>query len=296
MIAIGEFARRFLRHISLLLGFLLFCQLFSGGVFAADSTLLTIKQAEIGFGGSYRSGFWAPISLTLVAPSNPARGEVQLIAPDGDNVPVVFFAADKAGSSPSRIQLQPGQEVTVHSYLKVGPQKGRISARLIDPESGKVLWQARLPSNLPAPLSSTTPLVVTLGSSVGVEDALKFTRRNVTDALVAAEVKSAAGLPEYWWGYEGVETVFLPTGSAGILQQFKPPQVTALLQWVREGGRLVISSGSQTQQLLADDSPWKELVPGKLVEVGPMRDSVTLESLTGEAFPFTWPLSAERSN
>ena len=289
---IGEFARRLLQQISLsLLSLLLcppfFCHLLSSGVLAADSTLLTIKQADIGFGGSYRSGFWAPISLKLVAPSSPASGELQLIAPDGDNVPVVFFAADKADSSSRRIQFQPGQEVTVHSYLKVGPQKGRLSARLIDPESGKILWQARLPSSLPAPLSSTTPLVVTLGSSVGVDDALKFTRRNVADALFAAEVKSAVGLPEYWWGYEGVETIFLPTGDAGIIKQLTPSQATALIQWVHEGGRLIVSSGAQTKQLLASNSPWRDFVPGELVEVSPMRDSVNLESLTGEAFPFT---------
>lgn len=259
----------------------------AGTLSAADSSLLTIKKAEVGFGGSYRSGFWAPVSLTIVAPSSAARGELQLIAPDGDNVPVVYFATNEADSSRCRIDLQPGQEATVHSYLKVGPQKSRFSARLIDPATGKVLWQARLPSNLRPPLSATTPLVVTLGSPIGIDDALKFTRRNVADALMAAEAKTAEGLPEHWWGYEGVETVFLPMGSEGILRQLTSSQAAALIQWVREGGRLVISSGIQIEKLLAENSPWKEFVPGKLVELGPMRDSASLESLTGEAFPFT---------
>lgn len=265
----------------------LFCLSAAGTSSAADSSLLTIKKAEVGFGGSYRSGFWAPVSLTMVASSTAVEGELQLIAPDGDNVPVVYFARNQADTSHCRIDLQPGQEATVHSYLKIGPQKSRFSARLIDPESGKVLWQARLPSNLRPPLSATTPLVVTLGSSIGVDDALKFTRRNVADALMAAEVKAAEGLPEHWWGYEGVETIFLPTGSEGILRKLTPSQSAALIQWVREGGRLVISSGTQIEVLLAETSPWKEFVPGKLVELGPMRDSASLESLSGEAFPFT---------
>ncbi|MCE9524704.1 MAG: hypothetical protein K8R36_01460 [Planctomycetales bacterium] len=224
--------------------------------------------------------------MTLAANSSPVGGELQLIASDGENVPVVFFAAD-AGPSSSRIQLEPGKEVTVSSYLKAGPQKSRFSARLIEPATGKIFWQASLPSSLPAPLSSTTPLVITLGASVGVEDALRFTRRNEADALVAAEVKSATELPDQWWGYEGIETIFLPTGSAGILRQLTAPQRIAITQWVREGGRLVVSSGSEAKQLLADDSSWKELIPGQLVEVGPMRDAATLETLTGEAFPFT---------
>jgi len=277
-------APRFILRLLLILPFLV--PIFCGPLLAADSSLLTIKHANIGFGGSYRSGFWTPVTLTLAANSSPVNGDLQLLASDGENVPVVFFAAD-AGPSSSRIQLEPGQEVAVHSYLKAGPQKSRISARLVDPASGKVLWQASLPGNLPAPLSATTPLVITLGSSVGVEDALKFTRRNEADALVAAEVKSAAELPDQWWGYEGIETIFLPTGSAGIFRQLSAPQKIAIMQWVREGGRLVLSSGSETKQLLGDNSPWNGLIPGQLVEIGPMRDAATLETLTGEAFPFT---------
>lgn len=254
---------------------------------AADSSLVSIKHVEIGFGGVYRSGFWTPVTLTLVAKDSPVSGELQLIAPDGDNVPVVFFAASDGRASSRNIQLEAGKTVTLRSYVKVGPQKSRLSIRLIDPATGKILWQFRLPDSLPAPLSATTPLVVTLGSSVGVEDALKFTRRSEADALVAAEVKSADHLPDHWWGYEGVETIFLPTGSAGVLRQLTPAQTRALLQWIREGGHLVISAGPQTDQLLAGNSPWKELVPGQLVEVVPMRDAATLESLTGETLPFT---------
>jgi hypothetical protein len=283
-------ARRSLYHFLPSFFFLLFCPpLFchtSTLLFAADSSLLSIKHADIGLGGKYRSGFWTPVTLKLVANNGPANGELQLISSDGENVPVVFFAARDAHAS-SRIQLDAGKEIAIRSYVKVGPQQSRLSARLIDPASRKILWQSRLSDSLPTPLSATTPLVVTLGSSVGVEDALKFTRRSEADALVAAEVKSAADLPDHWWGYEGAETIFLPTGGAGILNHLSPEQTTAILQWVQQGGRLVISAGSGTEKLLAGNSPWKDLIPGQLVEVAPMRDAATLEALTGEAFAFT---------
>lgn len=264
----------------------LFCHYFSGAIFAADSSLLTIKNADIGFGGRYRSGYWTPVTLTLVANNAPVEGQLQLISPDGDNVPVVFFASDDRHSS-CRIQLEAGKEVMLHSYVKAGPQKSPLSARLVDPESGRVLWQSRLLESITPPLSATTPLVVTIGKSVGVEDALKYTRRSEAGALVAAESTSAVNLPAHVWGYEGVETVFLPTGSAGVLSQLSPEQTAALLQWVGEGGRLVVSAGSENEQLFADNSPWKPLIPGQFVEVVPMRDAATLESLSGEAFPFT---------
>jgi hypothetical protein len=283
------FARRSLR--SFLPLFLLFCpSLFchsnSRIGFAADSSLLSIQHAGIGFGGTYRSGFWTPVTLTLVARDAPVTGVLQLIAPDGDNVPVVYFASNEADTSSRRIQLDAGKKSTYRSYVKVGPKNGRLSARLIDPASGKILWQSPLPESLPPPLSATTPLVVTLGSSVGIEDALKFTRRNEADALVAAEVKSAVDLPDHWWGYEGVETIFLPTGKGEVLSQLSPMQAGALSEWVGEGGRLIISADSSPERLLAGNSPWR-LTPGQLVEVVPMRDASSLETLTGEAFPFT---------
>src|SRR4029079_595330 len=139
--------------------FLLFCPpLFchtSTLVFAADSSLLSIKHADIGLGGKYRSGFWTPVTLTLVANNGPANGELQLISSDGENVPVVFFAARDAHAS-TRIQLDAGKESAIRSYIKFGPQQSRLYARFIDPASGKILWQSPLPDSIPAPLSATT--------------------------------------------------------------------------------------------------------------------------------------------
>ena len=255
---------------------------------AADPSLLSIKHADIGFAGKYKSGLWTPVSLTLAAGKSPVSGELQLIAPDGDNVPAVFFAADGNATSSSRsLRLEPGKEAVAICYAKVGPLRSRLRARLFEPRTGKVLWEYRLPESLPEPLSATTPLVVTLGSSVGVEDALRFIRRSEENGLVAAEVASSGVLPDQWWGYEGVETIVVPTAQAGLIDQLSASQTAAILQWVREGGRLVISVGSRGEKLLTADSPWRSIIPGQLAAVAPMRDATSLESLAGEPFPLT---------
>lgn len=280
----------FLKH-SILLFFSLFCPLLfclrTSPSIAADSPLITITQADIGFGGKYKSGFWAPVTLSLAAGESPVAGELQLVAFDGDNVPVEFFTPRDSGPSSRTVQLRAGQEVAIRCYLKVGPQRSRISARLIDAQTSKTLWESNLSDTLPAPLSATTPLVVTLGSSVGVEDALRFTRRSEDNPLVAAEVSAAENLPDQWWGYEGVETIVVPTASAGILHKLSPAQTAALLQWLREGGHLIISAGARAEELFASDSPWADIIPGRLDAVVPMRDSSSLESFTGEAFRLT---------
>ena len=52
--------------------------------------LLAIKAASVGFGGKFKPGYWQPVRLTLVAGSRPVRGKLELVVPDGDQVPVVY--------------------------------------------------------------------------------------------------------------------------------------------------------------------------------------------------------------
>jgi hypothetical protein len=254
---------------------------------ALDSSDLALSHAEVGFGGKFRSGFWTPVSFTLLIGSGKIHGDLQIVSQDGDNVPVGFFAVD---GSPQNLAIHPPagkgtDDQTYHTYVKIGPHHSRLSLQLVDPQSRKILWQTLL-SKVPDPLPATTPLILTIGQPVGVGDALKFTRQNVADAPVAADVKTGAELPEHWWGYEGVDTVFLPTGTAGILNQINPQQAAAIEQWVAQGGRLVLSAGGQAEKLSAA-SHWKAFVPGQIQEISPMRDAATLEALAGEAFPFT---------
>ncbi|MBC7851950.1 MAG: hypothetical protein IAF94_00795, partial [Pirellulaceae bacterium] len=103
---------------------------------ADESPVESLSHVDIGFGGKYKSGFWAPVAVTLLVGSEQSSGELQLIAPDGDNVPVVFFSS-QGGSRVLVTGLGKGSDYRVfRSYVKVGPQNSRLSARLVDPTSG----------------------------------------------------------------------------------------------------------------------------------------------------------------
>src|SRR5689334_8303045 len=85
--------------------------------YAADRPdVLTIKKSSVGFGGKLKAGFWQPVRLTIVAGDEGARGSLQLVVPDGDQVPVIY--RDDARRA---IDLNPGQEQTVLLYAKSGP-------------------------------------------------------------------------------------------------------------------------------------------------------------------------------
>lgn len=251
---------------------------------AAQKPPVSIDQAEVGFAGNYKSGFWTPVWLTLTAGDAPIQGVLQLIAPDGDQVPVIHFAGGE-GKSAQSLDLPAGQSTTVLAYVKAGPERSRISARVIEPASGKLLWQSKLPESVSAPLTSTRPLIVGIGPSIGITEAIRFLRRSDDSQIAAAEVTSASRLPDQWWGYEGVECIILTTGEGSLLDSLSTTQAAALEQWVRMGGKLVLSVGSRGAKVLATDSPWKRLVPGKLVRVAPLRDGAGLQTAGGEPFP-----------
>ena len=56
------------------------------------------------------------VPLTIVAGAEGARGSLQLVVPDGDQVPVIY-SDDTRGA----IDLSPGEERTVLLYAKSGP-------------------------------------------------------------------------------------------------------------------------------------------------------------------------------
>src|SRR5438105_4567479 len=96
---------------------------------AADRAdeLLTIKAASIGFGGAFKAGFWQPVRLTVTAGAAGARGRLELVVPDGDQVPVVY-----RDSAHGELDLNPGQEQTIMLYAKSGPVDSPFSLRLVE--------------------------------------------------------------------------------------------------------------------------------------------------------------------
>src|SRR5690606_34289183 len=59
------------------------------------------------------------------------------------------------------------------------------------------------------------------------------------------------------------------------------PQMAALDTWVRLGGRLILSVGSEAAEVLAANSRLLPLVPGKFVEGVPLRRANAWESYVG---------------
>jgi hypothetical protein len=246
---------------------------------AAD--VLTIKRVSAGFGSKFKAGYWQPAHLTVVAGPHGARGHLQLVAPDGDQTPVVFRDAARG-----HIDLAAGQEQTVLLYFKSGPIDAPVTIRLAN-ENG-ILWSTEIRS-LAAPLRSTQELVVSLGPPIGLDEAVATVRRRAEGAVQAANVQAAEMLPDRWWGYEGIDVLVLSTSDAAFLAALSAQQQQAIVLWVQLGGRLVMCVGARGADVTAADGPWVPLIPGTLVEVDALRQRSGLEGFTKVELPFDEP-------
>jgi hypothetical protein len=240
--------------------------------------VLTIKSARVGIGGVSKAGYWTPIWLQLSAGPEGASGILEIVVPDGDNVPVIY-----AEEAPDDLNLQPNQDATILRYAKLGCETALIRVQLR--AEGEVVWSHELTSR-PTPLAATRELIVGIGPDLDLKGALSAIRRPQELALATVQVTSAVDLPDRWWGYEAVDQVVLATSDIRLLESVTADQRKALLTWLALGGRLVISMGSGGKELAAEGSPWVALVPGKLSEVSVLRERAGLEAFTGFAIPW----------
>ena len=142
----------------------------------ADERLpIEIRQVEMGYGGVYKSGFVTPIWLTLSA-SRDVTGVVEVLAADGDGVPVAFAAT--SNGSGTATNLNANEETTLRIFAKTGPEKSVLAVQLRDPESGAVLWKERFPDSTPRPLASSAELIVSLGQSPALVQAAPLVPRS----------------------------------------------------------------------------------------------------------------------
>ena len=181
------------------------------------------------------------------------------------------------------LDLAAGETANLLLYAKTGPLAASVRVQLRG-EAGAI-WSQDITSQLTQPLLPTQELIVGIGPAVDLESVQAIVKRPPATALAVSQVTAASDLPDRWWGYEGVDAIVLTTSDGNMLSQMSSDQRTALIQWVQLGGKLVLCVGGGGKKLMAADSPWSALVPGKLADVAPLRDGTDLETFTASKLP-----------
>ena len=206
---------------------------------------------------------WAPLTIRLEMQKEVSSGALaQVEAIDGDGLKttsVVPLIASLSGQLPGAL-LGP-QDFAAVPYARYGDLNGTVTVSLISNDGkGRTLaepfrtqfLQAAEPGNY---------VVFSLGSRLPgfalpeADKGLGTTRGGLRGGRVeTAAAASVVELPDQWVGYDAADLVVIPTGgnSTQFLSELFGPNAgaaqlarrEALLEWVRRGGKLLVSVGA----------------------------------------------------
>jgi len=228
----------------------------AGMVGAAPAPGVRVTGVKLGLGSSYKIGSWAPVLVHVDARPNGFVGSLHLRMADSDDATAV---------TPRPIHLPAGPVSgarTLMSYVKPGSGHGSLDVALRDARGALVAsYELGVGSGLTEGLHQEQKLIVSVGPAAGLRKLL--TRKAHLERYDLAELRTVEELPRRWYGYEAADWVVWTTGDEGttrrIVRRLGDDQKQALVEWVRRGGRLVLSVGRRweevTKSFLADLLP-----------------------------------------
>ena len=221
------------------------CNLFACTVFAiclslvsslvlpvkADDTKPTQEKLiqQIGIQGNWKLGQSCMVQLQVPADLKSQVQSVQVTTLDGDGVEVIyrkqFDSANAANAASSTIEVP----------VRIGRRNSVISASLLNSEGKQIATEDKALSDQEG-LLETQPMILCLGSSMGVEELVRVSTGKSERSMQIIEIQQAADLPNSWLAYQPCNLVILSTANVKLLSEVQPTQWSALQTWIRRGG------------------------------------------------------------
>ena len=233
-----------------------------------------ITGVSVGFDGFYKVGVWTPVAVRAsgIEPGSSAR--VDVTVQDGDGSPARYVAENL-------VARDRGAESEFVVFVKFGRIQGNVQVELVAGEN-VVASQTFVPGEIPAALPADRQLIVHLGADAGVEDASQKLGRS---DIHVARLEPDTRLPDDWWGYEGIDTLVITTGSGNLDEWISTEQTAAMRQWMRMGGQIILSVGRHGDSLFAAEGLLREFAPGKFQGVVDQCQTIGIENFTDTSHP-----------
>ncbi len=217
---------------------------------------IKIENVRVGFcdvqgrttQSGYKVGFWSPVWVDLKAGPSRFEGILEITAPDDNSVPTTIRRS---------VNVAANEMATVQIFVRPGSRTSDLTARVMDKNSSrpKDVWSG---GSVEA-FGPEMALVLFSGQAPGLLELGTLTKYVGTSSrLIVAPIRPKDGFPSRWYGFESAETVVLDTNDQGTMTRLN--ESAALIEWVKQGGHLVIAVGQNWQAVL--DSPLRQLLPG----------------------------------
>lgn len=232
---------------------------------------------------------WAPIYLELEVKKEIQGGiKLRVDATDADNLKTVcYYPLLKNLSDQLPGARLKASEFAYIPYVRSGDNEGEIKLTIVsDDGEQKSLSEPKIINNTLF-RGSFTYVVVSIGSRLPGFELPDEKNPNNTNRgglrngrVETSAITNVREMPDQWFGYQGADLVVLTTGSATgdflddlfdkeKSRDFKP-RLSALLEWVRRGGRLVITVGSNSSKLVQSEL-FRDILPATMSANEPSR-------------------------
>jgi hypothetical protein len=209
--------------------------------------------------GVAKFGAWAPVYVSLEALGNvPDRTELLIETPDADEIGTSLrLPIDLTGIPPGTKVFAPERGCV--GYIRVAGSSSEVVVTALDAKGTAISEPFRVK---PRPRE---PLVYTVLAVGGAPAHFELPKPASGDTgplragrIELAHATEVSDLPDQWFGYDGIDLVVLNTGTAppAFLQRLfaseNPVEMrrrAALFEWVRRGGRLVVSVGASARDV-----------------------------------------------
>jgi hypothetical protein len=204
----------------------------------------SIELITVGFGNSARLGHWTPIAVSFKDPAIARQiVRIDLTCPDGDDAPITYDNSITASDSK-----------TLQAQFRLGRPRGDLVVRILGADDREIAvrtFQIGDSSGQVRPLRATSKIIVAIGDVVEFRspDEINDAPQNDLGVHFIREMPPQH-LPRDWNGYRGVDTVVFSATDSDQLAKLDDRQLTALNEWVKSGGKLVIWTSSTTAKEL----------------------------------------------
>jgi len=259
-----------------------------------------ILAVRVGSGGCYKAGLWTPVEVVFRG-NLPLGAELTLVVPDGDGIPsrtcapLVFpgeqgLPAKAAEPFAAAVSPRDGGSHSAVLCVRFGRVRSDLCVELHQGEAVLARRIFRAGVDFPAATASEKRILLAVGSEpTGLEEATGVLGQVSRARSTVIQLRDVRELPPQWHGYEAVNTVFLATSGPQVYADLEADsmRLSALDEWVRMGGRLVLTVGREAETVLAADAPLARFAPGKLDRMILLRQTGALEAYAGSTRPIS---------
>ena len=227
-----------------------------------------IVSVDVGFNSIAKLGKWQPVLITTTE-IEPTRFAITAL--DGN--------ANKAVYSGNLTQVG---DNAYQAWVCIGRTYGNLEIELLDSQDQHLASRTIvLESSEVDVVASTAKQTVTIGAEKATNSALSSTVESLygNQSGKVIGLTEAKQLPVHWFGYDGVNDVFLFGSDKKRIEEISEQQWQALETWVINGGRLFISSNGK-DGVLSDEGPLARFNVGKFSEVMTLKSMVQLDKFT----------------